>query len=287
MPDMLEAREAALYDDWKRYGPHFAEYASEFIGTAFLLVCVVGIVALTFSASSPLPHLLPSVTLRLALIGLALGLASWAVALSPPGRLSGAHLDPAISAGFWLLGKMHGRDLLGYVGGQMAGALAGTLLGGVFFGSWAKSVQMGSLHPGPHVSLLGTWAGELASTFALTFGVFVCVSLPKVARWTPGIATILLIFLIGSDGNYSGAGMNPARWFGPALAAHLWLAATAYVIAPMLAAFAAAALHRSFPRSSPPHTAKLFHDPRYRSLFKDDGAPSQPPASVRRRAKEA
>ncbi len=287
MADSLQAREIALYDHWKRYGPHLEEYASEFAGTAFLLVWVVGIVALTFSPSSPLPHLLPSLILRLALIGLVLGLASWAVALSPPGRLSGAHLDPAISAGFWLLGKMHGRDLIGYVGGQMAGAVAGTLLGGALFGSWAKSVQMGSLHPGPHVSLPAAWAGELASTFVLTFGVYACVSLPKVARWTPGVATILLVFLIGADGNYSGAGMNPARWFGPALAAHLWPAGTAYALAPPLAALAAAALRRSLPKSGPPHTAKLFHDPRYRSIFKGDGALSQPPASVLRKARES
>ena len=283
MPDALEVREAALYDDWKQYGPHLEEYASEFLGTAFLLICVVGIVALTFSASSPLPHLLPSPFLRLALIGLVLGLASWAVALSPPGRLSGAHLDPAISAGFLLLGKMHPRDFLGYVVGQMGGAVAGTLLGGVIFGSWAKSVQMGSLHPGPHVSVLETWAGELASTFVLAFAVFFCVGIPRLARWTPGAATIMLVLLIGIDGNFSGAGMNPARWFGPALAAHLWLAGTAYAFAPVLAGFAAAALRRVLlPGHTTVHTAKLFHDPRYRSIFRNDRAASRPPESVRR-----
>ena len=282
MASVLEAREIALYEEWKRVGPHFEEYASEFAGTAFLLVCVVGIVALTFSAHSPLPHLLPSVTLRLALIGLVLGLASWAVALSPPGRLSGAHLNPAISMGFWLLGKMHGRDLVGYGLSQMIGAAAGTLLGGVIFGSWARSVQMGSLHPGPHVSLLEAWAGELASTFVLALVVFVCVSLPKVSRWTPAVAAVLLIFLISGDGSYSGAGMNPARWFGPALAAQVWQTGTAYAIAPMLAALAAAALRRLTLKSIPPRTAKLFHDPRYRSLFRNDGAPSRLPESVRR-----
>ena len=283
MPDVLEVREAALYDEWKRYGPHLEEYASEFIGTAFLLVWVVGIVALTFSPNSPLPHLLPSLFWRLALIGLVLGLASWAVALSPPGRLSGAHLDPAISAGFWMLGKMHPRDFVGYVVGQMLGAVAGTLLGGVLFGSWARSVQMGSLHPGPHVSLLDTWAGELAATFALAFAVYFCVGIPKLARWTPGAATLMLIFLIGIDGNYSGAGMNPARWFGPALAAHLWLAGTAYAVAPIFAGFAAGALRRVLlPGHATVHTAKLYHDPRYRSIFRNDGAASRPPESVRK-----
>ncbi len=285
MPEELEAREAALYEEWKRAGPHFEEYASEFAGTAFLLVCVVGIVTLTFGPSSPLLHLLPSLTLRLALIGLVLGLASWAVAVSPLGRLSGAHLNPAMSAGFWLLGKMHPRDFIGYVLSQIAGAVAGTLLGGLLFGASARSVKMGSLHPGPHVSLLETWSAEVAATFVLAFAIFTFVSVPKLARWTPAAATVLLVLLIGGDGNYSGAGMNPARWFGPALAVTFWQAGTAYAIAPVLAALAAAALRCLPPKSFPPQTAKLFHDPRYRSLFRNDRAASRLPESIRRQTR--
>ncbi len=283
----IQIREAALYEEWKRTGPHLEEYASEFAGTAFLLVCVVGAVVLTFSPSSPMLHWLPSLSLRLALIGLLLGAASWIVALSPPGRLSGAHLDPAVSAGFWLLGKMHRRDLLGYIAGQMAGAVAGVFLGGFLFGKLARSVQMGSLHPGPHVSFWETVGGELAATFVLTLAIYTSVSFPKVMRWTPGIALVLLTFLIGIDGSYSGAGMNPARWFGPALAASAWQDAAAYAFAPIAAALAAAGLRRLLLRHQPPtHTAKLFHDPRYRSLFRNDGAPTQAPAHIRAQARQ-
>lgn len=280
----IERHEAALYAEWKRSGPHLEEYASEFIGTAFLLTCVVGAVVLTFSPTSPMLHWLPSLYLRLALIGLLLGAASWLVALSPPGRLSGAHLDPAVSAGFWLLGKMHRRDLLGYITAQMAGAVAGVSLGGLLFGKFARSVQMASLHPGPHVSFWETVGGELASTFVLTLTIYTCVSFPKVMRWTPGIALVVLTFLIGVDGNYSGAGMNPARWFGPALAAGAWQDAAAYALVPIAAALAAAGLRRLISRN-PSHTAKLFHDPRYRSIFKNDGAPSQAPAYIRAQAR--
>ncbi len=286
LEENVKIREAELYEEWKRTGPHLEEYASEFIGTAFLLVCVVGAVVLTFSPASPMLHWLPSLYLRLALIGLLLGAASWGVALSPPGRLSGAHLDPAVSAGFWLLGKMHRRDLFGYIVGQMAGATAGVFLGGLIFGKLARSVQMGSLHPGPHVSFWETVGGELASTFVLTLAIYTSVAFPKVMRWTPGIALVVLTFLIGIDGNYSGAGMNPARWFGPALAASAWRDAAAYAFVPIAAALAAAGLRRMLMRHQPPtHTAKLFHDPRYRSIFRNDGAPSQAPAHIRAQAR--
>jgi len=87
------------------------------------------------------------------------------------------------------------------------------------------------------------------------------------------------------DGNYSGAGMNPARWFGPALTARAWRDAAAYAVMPIIAALAAAGLRRLLLRQPTPHTAKLYHDPRYRSIFRNDGAPSQPPAHVRAQAR--
>ena len=279
---MQQSREAALYDEWKRAGPHLEEYASEFAGTAFLLFCVVGAVVLGFSPGSPLPHLLPPSALRLLGVGLLLGGASWIVALSPPGRLSGAHLNPAISAGFWLLRKMHGRDLFGYAASQIAGGIAGTLLGRAVFGEPARSVQIASLHPGPHLSWLETAAGELAATFVLALAVYSFVSLPALMRWTPAMATVLVGLLVCVDGNYSGAGMNPARWFGPALVAGVWPFAGAYAFAPIGAALAAAGVRRLVAQDRPlAHTAKLFHDPHYRSIFKNDIAPSRPPDSVR------
>lgn len=202
---MLPA-EAVLYEEWKRQGRHWEEYASEFIGTLFLLVCVVGAVSFLFGVSSPLPRVLPSPPLRLLLVGLFLGGASALVALSPPGRLSGAHLNPAMSLGFWLLGKMHGRDVVGYCAGQLAGGLAGTLLGQAVFGRLAQEVHTASLKPGPGVGWVGTIGGEAAATFALAFAVFTFVSHKKLARWTPLMATVLVSLLICIDGSYSGAG---------------------------------------------------------------------------------
>lgn len=278
----LSQAETGMYDEWKRSGPHLEEYGSELLGTAALLFCVVGIVAVLFGTSSSLPRLLPSPALRLLVLGVFLGGASWAVALSPPGRLSGAHLNPAMSAGFWLLGKMHGRDVGGYVAGQLAGAVLGTWAGRAAFGRLAQEVQSGSLHPGRGVGGWGTAAGEAASTFALAFAVFTFVSHKRLMRWTPAMATVLLGVLICVDGGYSGAGMNPARWFGPALTAQVWAFAGAYALVPVVGALAAAGLRRTgLVAGAMPHTGKLFHDPAYRSIFKHDQVWSTPPASAR------
>lgn len=283
MPDLLSREENALYDEWKRSGRHWEEYGAELIGTLFLVFCVVGIVAFMFGHGSPFLRIIPSPIVRLFVIGLALGGASWLVAVTPPGRLSGAHINPAVSLGFWALGKMHGRDLGGYVAGQMLGAWAGAVLGRAAFGSLARSVQNAVLNPGPHVGQTASLLAEIGTTFVLTFVVFTCVSHKALIRWTPAVATLMVALLIALDGSYSGCGMNPARWFGPAMSMSYWHFAGVYVLGPLLGAVGAAFLRRTgilfFPM---PHTGKLFHDARYRSVFIHDRAPSNPPVFVRR-----
>jgi aquaporin Z len=276
--DLLKYEESAAYLEWKRSGHHLEEYAAEGIGTLFLVFCVVGVVAGLFGAHSPLPQWIPSHRLRLFLTGLLLGGASWIVALSPPGRLSGAHLNPAVSLGFWVLGKMQARDLCGYVLGQMLGAGAGALLGRSVFGSLARSVQEAVLKPGPGVGPLATLLAELGTTFVLTLLIYTCVSHQALLRWTPALAAVMVGVLVGLDGSYSGGGMNPARWFGPAFAADYWRLSWAFILGPLVGAILAAGLRRTGVLTEPmPHTGKLFHDPGYRSLFQHDRVPTTAP----------
>ncbi len=272
-----ELAEDAVYEEWKRRGKHWEEYGSELLGTATLLFCVVGAVAYLFGKTSPLAQMLTSTPLRLLLVGLALGGVSGLVAISPPGRLSGAHLNPAVSLGFWALGKMHARDLGGYVAAQLLGGIGGALLGRLAFGGLAQEVKIGSLSPGPDVGWMGTLGGEIVSTLILTVAVFSFVSHKKLARWTPLMATGLVGLLVCADGNFSGAGMNPARWFGPAVAAPVWAFGWEYVVGPMVAALGAVGVVQFVFNSRPaPHTGKLFHDPKYRSIFRGDRLPSRP-----------
>ena len=228
----LTRAEAELYEEWKRAGPHLAEYASECLGTAFLVFCVVGVVATLFGTSSPVTSHIPDPALRLLIAGLLLGGAGWLVALSPPGRLSGGHINPAVSLGFWLLDKMHRRDLAGYVLGQLLGSGIGAWLGVWAFGLLAREVHDATLRPkvGPAAAFLL----EMGATFLLTSVIYSFVSHKRLMRWTPGAAMLMSGVLVGLDGNLSGAGMNPARWFGPALAASHFRDSAVYVVGPLL-----------------------------------------------------
>ena len=273
--DLPGGAAADLYEEWKRHGHHLEEYASEFFGTVFLVFCVVGVVAGMFGGGSPVPRAVPSAPVRLFLTGLLLGGAGWLVAVSPPGRLSGAHLNPAVSLGFWVLGKMHHRDFAGYAAGQMLAAPAGAFLGQAVFGAWARQVHDAALHPGPSIGPATAFLAEMGATFGLTFLVYTFVSHKPLMRWTPAMATVAVGLLVWLDGSVSGGGMNPARWFGPAAAAGDWRLFWVYLGAPLLGSALAAGLRRTGLLTHPrPGTGKVFHDSGYRSVFRYDLAPT-------------
>jgi aquaporin Z len=115
------------------------------------MFCVVGVVAMLFATSSPAARIVPSAAVRLFFAGLFIGSSGWLVALSPPGRLSGAHLNPAVTIGFWLLKKMHGGDMVGYVIAQMLGAVGGAAIAHIVFGHLANEVSMALLRPAKRV----------------------------------------------------------------------------------------------------------------------------------------
>ncbi len=271
--------ERELYEIWKRDGQHFEEYVCEFLGTAILMFGIVGFVALMFAPSSPVPHLIPFPYARLFLAGLCIGTTGGLVAISPLGRLSGAHINPSVSLGFWLLGKMHGKDMLGYVVAQMLGAVLGAFAAKGALTVAATQVNQAVLGPGPGIGVPVCFAAEFAATVALCWVIFYCVSVPKLMHYTPIFVAISAGVLVMADGHVSGAGMNPARWFGPAVDTNTWALWWLYSIGPLVAGLLAAWLRKvtASPHHAMPSTAKLFHDGRYRSIFKHDKAHSTPP----------
>lgn len=284
---VLARTERLLYNEWKQSGLHLREYGSEFIGTAFLMFCIVGVVALMFGNGSPVPSYIPSRVLRLFFAGLLIGTSGAIVAVSPFGKLSGAHVNPAVSFGFYLLGKMHLRDTILYVISQIAGALLGAIAAHPVFSSLGSGTDSAALQPAPYAAHWGIFLAEAATTFVLTFAIYTCVSRKSLMQWTPVVVAIFAGILVASDGQYSGAGMNPARWIGPAALTHHWDFWAAYALAPLAGAAIAVVARMAGIASHPlPHTAKLYHDLNYRSIFKHDTAQTRLPKSVLKKHNE-
>ena len=245
---------------------HLSEWAAEAAGTAVLMLVIVSVVSFDFSPGSPLEHLLPSIGARLLLAGLLIAGSGSLVAISPLGRLSGGHLNPAVTFGFWVTGHVRRHDLLGYIAGQVLGAFAGASLGALLWGSRASAVHFAATHPGHGFHDSDAAAVEALMTGVLLLVIFVLNASNRTMRLTPVATWLLVATMVWQAAPYTGTSLNPARSLAPAVLdrdpASLWV----YLVAPLVGAAAAAALVQGGALRRP-LTAKMFHDSSYRSVM--------------------
>jgi aquaporin Z len=240
-------------------GPNWRFWGAEAVGTTLLVLGALSAIALVLGEHSPVAAW--SSSARLLVTGLLVGACVALIAISPLGRLSGAHINPAVTLAFWILGMVQGRDVLGYLAAQLTGALVGGLAFRWLWAGVARSVDGGVTHP--TVSAPAAIGLEAGMTAILVAMILAFVSRERLARWTPLMLIALLALLIWKGSAYTGTSLNPARSEGPAVAfgdlADLWL----YFAGPILGAIAVALVWRIGTPANRPKTAKLFHDPRY------------------------
>ena len=214
---------------------HPALYVAEFIGTALLVLVGVSVVILMFGQGSPGARMIPSEGWRLFLTGGLFGSVGALIAVSPVGRISGAHINPAVTVAFWLEGKLAWRDAVFYILAQFAGSAAGAwpLLG---WGHMGRSVAFGATQPGTDVPIWAATLGETGVTFLLILAIFTMAAHPRTRRFTPLALPVVLSVLVWLEAPLSGASANPARSFGPALIARVPMDPWIYIVGPSLGA---------------------------------------------------
>jgi aquaporin Z len=234
-------------------------FGAEFIGTALLVAVGLSIVILNFGQGSPIVQFLPSAGWRRLITGFLFGTTGAMIALSSLGKESGAHINPAVTLGFWWMGKLKARYVLGYVVAQLSGAAVGAvpLLA---WGAMGRSIDFGATLPG---AAYGTgWAllGETVTTFALIFGLFFFLQHRRLQAFTPALFPFLYAFMVFVEANVSGTSTNPARSFGPALISGDWRAWWVYWLGPLLGTLLAVTVYRLGGRRwSTIAVAKLHH----------------------------
>ena len=269
-------REQRQHTWWQQL--HWPEYGAELVGTAFLVFAGLSAVVFDFGKGSPVATLIPDASIRRLITGLLFAGSGSLVAISPFGKLSGAHINPAVSLAFWAHGKMHTHDLIGYIIGQLLGALLGAFLLALVWGARAASVRDGVTAPGAGYPLWLVFLAEMLLTFLLVFLIFVFVSSHRLMRWTPLMNWLLVATMVWQEAPISGTSLNPARSLGPDVMAWFWSDQWLYCIAPPLGALLAVACFRLVTAGARDvKTGKLFHVPHYRSIFKNVDAPHLPP----------
>ncbi|MFE6914428.1 MIP/aquaporin family protein [Streptomyces rubiginosohelvolus] len=175
---------------------------------------------------------------RPAVLGAVVGTLLALFMLSPPGRCSGGHLNPAVSLALWRLGTFPGREVVPYAVAQLAGSVFGVWCAGLVWGpvTGRPPVRHASVRADPawgDAAVLVAEAGALAGS---TLMLAVLLASPGGRRVLPYAVGLTTALVIGVLGPLSGGSANPARQFGPALLAgdtgRLWV----YVSGPALGA---------------------------------------------------
>jgi aquaporin Z len=223
-------------------GFHRRTWVAEAAGTGLLMLGGLSVIAALLAPGSPAAEVIASHSTRLLLVGVLFGGCVTLIAISPVGRLSGAHLNPAVTLAYRVLGKVSWHDVAGYLTAQLAGALTGSLAFRALWGPTGVSVGGGETH-----STIATPAAfllEAVMTAALVATILAFGSRERLMRWTPFAIVPVIAVLVWQAADYTGTSLNPARSAGPAIAfgnlSDLWL----YLVAPSAGAVALAAAWR-------------------------------------------
>ncbi len=231
------------------------KFIAELLGTFFLVFFGTGSAVVTLLISD-------SVTPGAAGIGLLGGLGDWiAIALAFGltvmaciylfGKISGAHLNPAVTIGLLVSKNISLIDSVYYIVAQLIGACLGSFLLWFILGSAAVTVGgLGATAPGMGVGYMQAMVAECIGTFFLVL-VVMGVAVDKKAE--PGFAGISIGMAVATVivvlGAFTGASINPARTFGPYLmdmilgGINLWGYFPIYLIGPIVGGILAALVY--------------------------------------------
>jgi MIP family channel proteins len=164
--------------------------------------------------------------------------------------ISGAHFNPAVTVGMTVIRQIRPPEALIYIVLQFAGAILGALLTKALLSDEGAAVNYGA----PSVSARldhSIWLGALCEgigTFFLVWAIVgIAVNPAGLKDWAGFAIGATLGFLVMIFGPLTGAGLNPARSFGPALVGHafdgvghfVWV----YTVAPVVGAIVAVLLY--------------------------------------------
>ena len=187
------------------------KYLAEFIGTATLVFigCGTAVATGVAGANANAAYILTALAFGLGLITMAYSI----------GNISGCHINPAVSLGLLLDGRLSVKEFCGYVCSQFAGGLFGAFLIGCVNGfKAAGNYGSNGLFGSGGEGIIRSLFIEIVLTFIFVLLVLGVTSklqdAPKVAGLIIGLG-LIAVHIIGI--HYTGTSVNPARSFGPAI----------------------------------------------------------------------
>ena len=220
----------------------YKKYIAEFIGTAILVLFGCGVAVVTGISGDPVAHTL--------LTSLAFGFAIIAGAYSI-GKISGCHVNPAVSLAMLINGKLNIKEFCGYVVAQIAGAFAGSgLLFAILSSTNLPTNNLGAngfeSYSATGLSMVGAILVELILTFVFVYVILNVTARKEQANIAGIVIAITLAFVHMLGIGLTGTSVNPARSLAPAVLlggealGQVWV----FIIAPLAGAAAAACTYK-------------------------------------------
>ena len=230
------------------------------------LICLFASVLL--DPASPVRHFVGNAAGLRVLMGLAVGVTVVAIVMSPWGRQSGGHFNPALTLAFYRLGRMPLPDAVFYMVAQFFGAIGGVCIARFLLPDTIsrRGVQYAVTAPGARGSAVA-FAAELMISFVLMSTILFASSRETLARYTPYFVGFLYTTFIILEAPLSGMSMNPARSLAPALQASYWHSLWLYFVAPTLGMLVAAEVFLRVRGGVHPSCVKLHHANDKRCIF--------------------
>lgn len=214
------------------------KYLAEGLGTMVLVLLGCGAAVFNGGATSVAAVLTIAFAFGLAVVAMAYAI----------GPISGCHINPAITLGVWLSGRMKAGEACGYMVAQVIGAIVGSAI--IFAIVHSGSVAPGDTETGANAfaegNLVPALIAEIVFTFIFVFVVLRTTDAENGAGQFAGLAiglTLVLIHIVCIP--ITGTSVNPARSIGPAIfeggtaLSQLWLFIVAPLVGGALAALAA------------------------------------------------
>jgi aquaporin NIP len=214
-------------------------FVAELVGTFLLVFFICGFIAI----AHPGTHDLAALALAHAFVLLVL--------VYSLGGASGAHFNPAVTFALWSIKKINTPNALVYVVCQAIGGVLAALVVLLLFKDVGDPVNYGATAINGDILHNGSvWLGLIAEalgTFMLMWAIMGLAVNPRgeAALAGLGIGAALGVAVI-VFGPATGAGLNPARWLGPAVASGRFDDFWIYIVGPLVGALAAALLYRTF-----------------------------------------
>jgi aquaporin Z len=217
---------AAFKNNWKLY-------LMEAFGLAIFMVSACFFSAMLFSPQSSWYHLFPSNMVRNIVMGPMMGLTALLIFYSPVTAPSGAHINPAVTVTFLMLGKISKENAAFYVLFQFTGGTVAVLIMQMLMGPILTAAPVNSA-----VTVPGN-AGVMNAAIAEFFIAFIMISMvlftsasKRLRKYTRIFAACLVCCYVIFAGPVSGFGMNPARSFASAFPSGIYTAFWIYMFIP-------------------------------------------------------